>query len=78
MSCYLIYLLTLQSLCPLGPLLELMDPVKLPLDLHAQLLAPDSQLSVDKCGLRFGMRKVQLHLMKVGDDMCEAALRGII
>jgi hypothetical protein len=28
--------------------------------------------------MRFGMCKVQLHLMKVGDDMCEAALRGII
>jgi hypothetical protein len=55
-----------------------MDPVELPLNLHAKLLAPDSQLSVDKCGLRLGMRKVQLHLMKVGDDMCEAALRGII
>jgi hypothetical protein len=55
-----------------------MDPVKLPFNLNAQLLAPDSQLSVDKCGMRFGMCKVQLHLMKVGDDMCEAALRGII
>ena len=78
MSRNFINLLTLLSLCPLGPLLELMDPVKLPFNLNAQLLEPDSQLSVDKCGLRFGMCKVQLHLMKVGDDMCEAALRGII